>query len=304
VRALPGVEAVSFALYTPFGNGYGINAVRDNGRRYVILTNRTDANYFAVTGLRVLRGRGYTPAEVATQARVVLISQTLAREFWGEADPIGDTMTRVGSGSERIIGIVADAITADLLQANSAALYAPLGRNDAASMDLIARTTSAPDVVRRAIAERVRALGPNVRVTVTLVSDDLDRALEAPRVFAKVSSTLGFLALGLALMGLYGVTTFVAGQRTREIGIRMAVGATVSDVVQLLRPVIAGVAAGLVLGVLAGHALDFLLLGLNGHDPLALIAAVLILLMAGGAAVFIPARRAARIDPARVLREG
>jgi predicted permease len=308
VRAVAGVEAAALAEYTPFGDAFGVTTRTRNGTRFVIHTNATQAAFFQVVGLRILRGRTYTAAEVAAGAQVAVISERLARTYFGTADPIGRVFDGP-SGGRSVIGVVSDAISADLFSRETAAEYVPLAASDLADAHLLIRTSLPPDGVIRPIAAAMEPLNPAVRTTPSLVRDRLNEELERPRVVAGAVSALGAVALGLALMGLYGVTAFVARQRTREIGVRLAVGATMADVVRLLvadtmRPVVVGLGCGLGLALAASRLFAAGVYGLSPHDPMAIAAAVSVLMLSACAAVIVPARQAARVDPASVLREG
>ena len=159
-----------------------------------------------------------------------------------------------------------------------------------------------------AIAEIVATAPSTLFYNIMLVATSLQNEVEEPRIMALLAGALATLALGLAIVGIYGVTTFVTGQRTREIGLRIAVGASRSDVLQLLlkdglRPVAIGLAAGAVIALIASRLVAVVLYGVGAGDPLAFGSAAGILLVSAAAAVFIPARRAARVDPAFVLRQ-
>ena len=141
------------------------------------------------------------------------------------------------------------------------------------------------------------------------VRDGLDRALQAPRLFATVAGILGAIALGLAVTGVFGLTAFSVEQRTGKIGVRLAVGADAADVVRLmlrdsLRPVVAGLAVGLLVALAASRVLTVFLYGVSARDPLSILGAVVILLGAAVLAAALPARRGTRVDPAAVLRRG
>jgi predicted permease len=307
VRAVPGIESAALAEYTPFGDGYGVTTRTRGGRRLVIHTNATEAGYFAVVGLRILRGRAYTPAEVAAGATVAVISESLARIFYGTSDPIGRAFGDEPGGPS-VVGVVSDTISADLVSLDRAAEYVPIAAHDLGDARLLIRTSLPPDGMIRTIAAAMGSLNPAVRPSPSLVRDRLNEELEWPHVVAAVVSALGAVALGLALMGLYGVTAVVARQRSREIGVRLAVGATMPRIVRLLvtdamRPVVIGLGCGLALALAAGRVFVSGLYGLSANDPTAIASAVAVLILSACAAVIVAARRAARIDPVSVLRD-
>ena len=306
VRGLPNVRAASLTLYPPYGGENALRELKRNGVRYQAYLHETLADYFSTIGLRIVRGRAYTPAEVTAGARVVVISETLARDFWPGQDPVGQTLAPFDGSTDTVIGVASDAITARLRERSAAALYRPLQSVEAGR--LVVRAGGAPEALVPAIRNALQALDPRVRLDFTLVAAALQNEVAEPRIMATLAGALATLALGLAIVGIYGVTTFVTGQRTREIGLRIAVGASRGDVLRLLledslRPVAIGLAAGAVVALLASQLLAGILYGVDARDPLAFASAIAGLLVSAAAAVFIPARRAARVDPAFVLRQ-
>jgi predicted permease len=311
VTALPGVRSVSLASHPPFGNGNRVTIFRHGGLRYTIYHHETRPEYFATMGLAIRRGRAYTEGEAASAAPVVVISEALARDYFGAEDPIGQPFARIVEGSKQvIIGVAANAITARLRDLSAAATYEPMA--DTTSAHLVVRTEGAPGGLARSMRTVVESLDPRVRLEVRAVADGLERQLREPRIVASLAGVLAALALGLALVGIYGVTSFVIGQRTQEISVRMALGAGSRDVMALLlsdslRPVVVGLGLGLVLTFLASNVFATrpfagILYGGSSADPVAFGAAAIVLLAAALAAVVIPARRAAAIEPAAALR--
>jgi putative ABC transport system permease protein len=307
VRALPDVQSVSLAEYPPFADANRVTVFRRGGNRYTVYHNGTRAEYFATLGLRAVRGRTYTVAEVEGRAPVAVISETLARDFFPGEDPIGRSLGRVVENSPAtIIGVVSNAITARLRERGSAVVYEPMDQTLAAKM--VIRTAGAPGALVPSVRNALHSIDPRVRLTITPVSERLQRQLEEPRMLASLSGILAALALALAVLGLYGVTAFVVGQRTQEIGVRMALGASGRDIMRLLlhdslRPVTIGLAAGVVVALLAGRVFAGVLYGVSSADPIAFVAGVLILLSAATLAVIVPTCGAAAVDPAAVLRQ-
>jgi predicted permease len=307
VRAIPNVRAASLTLYPPYS---GLTATRDlqrNGVPYQTYLHETSADYFSTLGLRVVRGRPYTAEEVKARAQVVVISETLAHDFWPGQDPVGQSLTPFDGSTDIVIGVVSDAITGRLHRRNGAALYRPLKTFDHGG-SIVIRTVGAPEAAVPALRDTVQRLDPRLRLEFNLVATGLQNEIEEPRVMAMLAAVLAALALALAIVGIYGVTTFVTGQRTREIGLRIAVGATTGDVMRLLlkdslRPVAIGLAAGAGVALLATQLMAGILYGVGARDPLAFGSAIGVLLLSAAAAVFIPARRAASVDPAFVLRQ-
>jgi ABC-type antimicrobial peptide transport system permease subunit len=159
------------------------------------------------------------------------------------------------------------------------------------------------------VRDALEAIDPSVRPSVTFPLDGLERELKGPRILASLAVIVGATALGLAVIGLFGVTAFVVAQRTHEVSVRRALGASGAQIMNLLlrdslTPVAIGLGCGLLLSLLGGRVVQSVLYGVNSRDPIAILAAVLILLSAAGAAVFLPARRAARVNPAHLLKLG
>jgi predicted permease len=306
LRALPSVRSATLTLYPPYGGGVALTNLKRNGVRYETYSHETLPDYFSTIGLRIVRGRAYTSMEMKGRAKVVVISDTLARDFWPGQDPVGQSLAPFDGSTDTVIGVVSDAITAHLRRRSAAALYRPLRSVEAGS--ILLRTEGPPEAVVPAIRDTLRPLDPRVRLDISLVATGLQNELEEPRIMATVAGALAALALALAIVGIYGVTTFVTGQRTREIGLRIAVGASRADVMRLLlwdslRPVAIGLAAGAVVALIASQLFAGILYGVGARDPLAFASAIGILLVSAAAAVFIPARRAAGVDPAFVLRQ-
>ena len=158
------------------------------------------------------------------------------------------------------------------------------------------------------VRSALHPLDPRARLAITPVSEGLQQQVAEPRALATLAGALAIVALALAVVGLYGVTAFVVGQRTREIGVRMALGASGRDVMQLLisdslRPVIFGLVAGIVAAIVVGRVFAGVLFGVAPADPIAFLSAILVLATAATIAVILPTRRASHVDPAAVLRQ-
>jgi len=307
VRAVPGVRSASMTLYSPYSGLTASRQLTRNGTPYVTALHETLADYFSTIGLRIVRGRGYSAEEVATRARVAVVSETLARDFWPDQDPVGQSLASIDGSSDVVIGVVSDAVTARLHSRSAAAVYRPM-QGGAEPGEIIIRAAGAPEALVPALRDTLQRLGPATRLDITLIGASLQKEVEEPRILAGLSAALAAFALGLAIVGIYGVTAFVTGQRTREIGLRVAIGASRGDVMRLLlwdnlRPVAIGLAAGACIALLGSQVLAGILYGVGTRDPLAFGSAIGILLISAAAAVFVPARRASRVDPALVLRQ-
>jgi hypothetical protein len=277
------------------------------------MQNRTSASYFQTMGAHVVRGRTFTDAEVTNHAPVVVVSERVANDLWGSAEPIGRTIdgaeTFTGDPIDltkmQVIGVVEDQRWGQLERAETGSIYVPLPA--ASYPELVVRTNGDALASVKPIQESLTALDPSARVRLNLIQHNFDRELKPVFILAKMTAALGGLALSLAVIGMFGVTALVVSQRLAEVSIRMAIGATGPDILRLLmrdslRPVVIGLAAGLVLALGSGQVLANTLYGVSPRDPVAFGAAAVLLVTATATAVLIPARRAARVDPARVLR--
>jgi predicted permease len=310
VRAVPGVSAVSLAAAPPFSGPYIRMGFERGGEEHRASLNRTSADYFSIVGLRIVRGRAYTEGEVAADVPVALVSETLARRLWGSAEPLGQVLDEFKlidkAPRVTVIGVVSDAVTARLQEIRPAAIYRPLTQLRYARM--VVRSEGPPEAVLPALRAALLPIDSRVRPEIIPVRDGLQRELETPRSFATIAGYVAALALALAVIGIYGVTTFVTGQRTREIGLRIAVGASRTDVVRLLlgdslRSVLLGLGAGMIVALIASRFFAGTLYGVKALDPIAFAAAASTLLVSAALAAYVPTRRAARVDPVVVLRQ-
>jgi predicted permease len=325
LERLPGVDNAALATVPPFHTFHArmtlAGSASTDGSREV-QRNDVSPDYFDTVGIRLLQGRTFSDDEVRRRLPVAIISASLARQFWGDANPIGATLDRVwgppdkpgqGTGDlhrkpagTRIVGVVTDSMT-QIDDYGLPTIYLPIAVGDAV-VHLVVATHGTPRAVQPDVRRELSALDPDLRWYMLLPGDKMRDGLNASRALAGITSAIGGSALMLAIIGLFGVTAFVVGQRRREIGIRLALGATGRQVVRLLigdslRPVVVGLAVGLGLAFIGGRLLRNMLLGISGHDPVAIVSAVAILIGTAGLAAFVPARRAALIDPADTLRQ-
>jgi predicted permease len=311
VQSLPSVEGAALTLYPPFGGAVSMTRMTRDGADYTIFNNRTDSAYFKTAGVRIVRGRSYTAEEAAAGAPVAVVSESLVHEFFHGAEPLGASLATVSAGSlgdgVTIIGVAADSFISQVRGGGSGATYRPIDPKALATAQLIIRASDPSRVVHE-VEGVLASIDPQVRPTSSLMRERVDKFMTEPRVLAGLSTAVAVLALVLSVLGIFGVTSFVVGQRTQEVSVRMAIGASAGDVVRLLIrqnmwPVVVGLAAGLGAALLGTRVLTGALLGISPYDPLAIIPAVLVLAVTALAAVTIPALRAARTDPASVLRQ-
>jgi putative ABC transport system permease protein len=310
VRALPGVEMTALVEDPPYGSGFHPVAAMLDGRRYPLVQNKCSPDYFQTAGLRFQQGRTFTADEAGSNAPVAVITSALARDFWPAGDALGSTLAPVKSSLKdvRVIGIVTDSAPKiwPPNYARAATIFRPLDDLEVARMIVRVAKDSPPPL--QAIRDAVSAVDLRRRPRVASLTEGIQRELQGPRLFASGAAVLGGLALTLAVIGIFGVTTFVVNQRRREISIRMAIGASRSHVVwsvftQGMRPIVIGLAVGLGLAFFGTETIERALAGISAHDPISVSAATAVLLTAASLGVLIPARKAARVDPAAVLKE-
>jgi predicted permease len=254
------------------------------------------SNYFQVLGIPLRAGRTFSDGSTDE----VVLNETLARMLWPGGDAVGHHLAgEDGTAGRQVVGIVADAHLTGL------GGVAPMIFEPARSLNylLFDRSAVAPDAVHAAVA----AVDRSAAVTIRGVGDNVGGSLEAATQGARVAGGFGLLALAVAAVGIAGVFSFVVTQRTREIGIRVALGATRQRVTELLlrrasRPIAAGLGLGLLMAMLAGPVLRSYLYGLSPSDPLAYVIVVLMVVATAWTATLLPLRRAVRIDPAVTLR--
>ena len=325
VRSLPGVQAASLASLVSFGDISEGRNVESPGRkgpsRFAYLTT-VGSDYFASLGLPILRGRGFTASEESDPhaPAVAVVDELLARTLWPGQAPIGQQVrftTDEGAAPERpfeVVGVVPSTRHELFDQNPQAHLYLPAGSHYRAPMNLHVRLTpGAPDseqAMLGTLRRELRAVDPQLPImsAKTLTEHrDASIALWLVRAGAGLFSTFGVLAVLLAAVGLYGVKAYLVSRRTREIGIRMALGARSGDVMRMilgegLQVTAVGLGFGLVLSAGVAMALGKLLYRVNPLDPTTFVAASLVLLMAAVAACWLPARKATRIVTVKALR--
>jgi predicted permease len=326
IGRLAGVSSVSRATFPPFSDGAAVTGVaRGLPNAQPVYRNFVDADYFDTISARVLQGRTFGPDEVSGEAPVAVITSALARAFWPAGDPIGSDLRRLwgdddaADGSRtswnrkpagtRIVGVVEET-TARLRTIGQATIYLPVSREVEALERLVVRAGSdvSPSFLVGPIHAALRALDPELSRHVEVVGARLSEELWPLQSRATVAGTVGASGLALAVMGLFAMTAYAVAQRRHELSVRVALGATGPQVVRMilrrsLTPVAIGLACGLGASVFADRLVRSWLIDIQPHDPLAIGAAVSILLVAALAAAFIPARHAARVEPVEMLRQ-
>ena len=318
VTALPGVEHAALGYMLPLGGGGWDSRVfpaevapapGDEGLKTDI--NAVSPGYFPTLGVQLLRGRGFTPADRAGSPPVAVINQAMADHLWPGGDPIGHRF-RVGREGDvviEVVGVVRTARYRTLTEPERPFFYRPFGQVYRPSMTLHVRAAAGdPYVLLPAIRRELDGLDRDLPLSrVRTLAERVDGSIGAERTAATLVTLYGALALVLAAVGLYGSMAYSVSRRTRELGLRMALGAPRGAVLrqvlgQALRVAMAGVLIGLVVAVPATRYLRSQLYGVDPNDPLTLVAVLLILAGTAVAAAFAPARRATRVDPVEALR--
>ena len=315
VESLPGVERAAMSSQVPMG---GFNPPLfveidgrsvDTGRRPVVHDFQVSPSYFDTMGIRILRGRGFADTDRAGSEGVCVVSEAAARQFWSGLDPIGQRLRLGQSGSwMTVIGVAADVLNRRLSESPQPILYRTLEQASDLTLALLVRTEANAPGLTEGVSHAVRAVDPNLPVYgVTTMSEQIGRAVAQRRFLMRLLLTFGAIATGLALLGIYGVMAYSVSQRTREIGIRMAIGARQTDVTRMIMRgglivTMTGVGVGLAASLALARFIRSQLFGVQPSDPLTLVSVLVLMTAVAAAAAYLPARRAARIDPVSALR--
>ena len=324
LQTLPAIRSVSVASLAPLG---GIS--RSAGITVAGRETSTDSssrsfgfwvvspNYFSTLGVPIVQGRGFSVQDTVGGPPVAIVNQAMARQVWAGQDPVGK-LFRLGPPTvpfTEIVGVVKDTGGARLWEEGEPYVYLPLiqtGKGppiqtDQLGMKLLIRTAVSPEIAAALLPRIVKSMDPNVRVSATPLSNSLGRWLWFSQTGAMLAGVIGIQALLLAAIGIYGVMSYSVGQRTHEIGIRIALGASHGDVLRLvvgqgLRVTLYGMVVGLVLALVVTRTIAAMLYGVQPTDPITFVGVLILLLGMALLACYIPARRAMRVDPMVALR--
>jgi len=317
IKTLPGVEAASLGNWLPLGpdnNGTTVNVEgyvpQYANERISIGYTVAGVDFFETMKTPIVQGRGFTVMDDEKAPRVVVVNETMARRFWPQQNPIGKRM-RLGDAAgpvHEVVGVARDGKYYLLGEAPTEFMFLPLPQHYSGEATLIARTAVAPENVAASIRQEVAALDAELPVSgVKTMPEYLDRLLSLPKSVAGLVGIFGLIALWLAAIGLYGVMSYAVTQRTREIGIRMALGSSAKTVFGLmlkqgLRLTLIGVAIGLASAFGLTRLLRSLLYGVSTTDPLTFAGIAVLLTLVALVACWLPARRATKVDPMIALR--
>jgi predicted permease len=320
VANAPGVESAAVSVVTPMGNSTWNNLITVPGydapeRDRIAYFNRVTPDYFRVMSTPILAGRDISPTDRLGSQKVVLVNEAFAKKFFRGSSPLGKTFMigmpgRPDATNYEIIGLVADAKYVRLREPAPPTMYTAWAQADtaASSARLSLRVRGGPDSFRATALQAMQGVHKEAVVDFKAFDEDIRAAVTQERLVASLSAFFGGLALLLAAMGLYGVMSYSVARRRNEIGIRMALGAAPGTVVRLVLSSVAvvtvtGLATGVAVAIGLGRFINTMLFGLVVSDSTMLVGAAAALGVAAGLAGFLPARRAARVDPMSALRE-
>ena len=279
-----------------------------NGQGRPVLASSISPGYFRTTGIALIRGRDFSPRDSLDAPRVAIVNQVAAARFWPGRDPLGQRLRFAGAAAPlEVVGVARNAAYVALGEQPAALVYTSMLQEYDSPTTLIFRAAGSPEILEGRVRSEVQAMDPGLLLRSTSVRSVILASLWAPRLSAGLLSIFGILGLALATLGVYGVVSYSVNQRVREIGVRMAIGATAADVQRLilrqgLAVVTVGVVAGLVIALGASRLVQSLLFVTSARDALTFILVPSILILAAIAACWLPAHRATRIDPIIALR--
>jgi putative ABC transport system permease protein len=320
VRGLPGVVSSGRVLRTPlssynFNVGFTVDGrpTVEGQRKPAVQVRLASPGYFETMGINLVRGRTFSNRDDAKAPQVVLINRSMARVHFAGEEPLGKRVwlgweeDGVRRGGE-IVGIVDDVRQFRLDRPSEPELYIPYDQSPTAQMTVVARTTSSPDVVFGVARAAVRELDPNLPLfDLTTLDKRFADSAARPRLYMALLGAFAAVAVLLAAIGLYGVVSYAVRQQTHELGVRLALGATRTDVVRLvvgnsLKITLIGASLGVIGALSASGALRAMLFGVSATDPITYALVVVVIVAVGITASWLPARRATLIDPASALR--
>ena len=319
LRALPGVRSASYSFITPIAGSFWNEEVRVDGFTpkdpddTLLFMNAISTGYFQTTGTPILAGRDFNARDSKNAPLVAIVNETAANRFFHGANPIGHGYRIAGpDGKPRkfveIVGVVKDAKYGDMREPIKPTGYVPANQTEPSINAFALRTNSSASALIAPVKKTFESINKNIYLEFTTLATQVDESLNRERLLATLSAFFGALALSLAAIGLYGVMSYTVARRRNEIGIRMALGAEHKTIQwMVLREVLVLVGAGLLLGFAAATActrlITSLLYGVTPTDPTMLAFAGLTLVTIAALAGYLPARRAARLDPMTTLRE-
>ena len=317
LQSIPGVQRAAISSGIPFGAGnYTTHPMFTTDRSILpadtavpIEWRIVSPSYFRTMNIPLLRGRDFTDADGPNAPKVMIVSVATAKRFWGDADPIGHSLRRTADRNTpfTIVGVVGD-VRSTALNQQAPELYYPMGPRVTPLTDIVVRTGGPPDVLLPAIRQKVHELDAELALANVRTEDEwVSNNAAQPRLNTVLLSIFAGVALLIATLGIYGVLAYSVTQRTAEIGMRMALGATSHAILRLvvfegMKLALIAIGCGLLAGLALGKTLSSLVFGIAVHDPLTFLGVALAMATIALAACTIPALRAARVDPMVALR--
>ena len=314
-KASPGVESATIASNFPLGGGLARTVFpegQDEASGYRgTLTQLDDIapNYFEALHIPLVRGREFTDTDRKDTKQVAIVSEAMAKQFWPNDDAVGKRFHFFGETALReVVGVVRNTVVNIIGEEPQPLAYLPIAQDYAPAATMQVRTKGRPEAVIATVRGEVQSLDTNLALTnVNTIGELIDQGLWAPRMGAALLTVFAGLALLLAVVGVYGVLSYSVNQQTREIGIRMAMGAHRSRILRLvvgqgMQLAVVGLTVGLLVAFAVMRVLSSLLFGVSVHDPLIFAGVSLVLATAAILACYIPARRATKVDPIIALR--
>ena len=315
VRGVAGVQAVTLASVLPVTNG----GMRENLRAGATIP-RVDApvefdvvlvapGYFATFDVPLVGGRDFSDADRKQAAPVAIVNESMRRTFWPAENPVGSTFSDGAPVPYTVVGVARDTKYRSLREKPRMVLYLPIAQSYSSSANLVVRTALPASQIVDGMRAQLRSIDPALPLyNVRTLAEHVDRSLYVDRLRANLIGTLALLALALAAVGIYAVLSYTIAERTREVGVRLALGAQPSAVLRMLlvagaRIAVIGIVVGVALSASLARLVAAQLYGVSALDPVTLAAACAVLLFVALAASFLPAWRATRIDPIAALRQ-
>jgi macrolide transport system ATP-binding/permease protein len=317
VRSLPGLQAAALTAHPPLtsseSGGRGVfiqgDAPKTATQAPIVLTTSISLDYFRTMETRLLQGRDFTAQDDAPSPPVAIVNEAFARRFWPGENPIGKRFNFTTGKWIEIVGIAQDGKYSSLAETSQPFVYLPLAQNYASAVTLIARGTGDPNLLLAAIRKEIHGMDENLTpYDARTMLEHMELPLAPARAAATALGGFGALALLLAAVGVFGVMSHAVTQRTREIGVRIALGAGSKEIIKLIvgqGALLVGIGVGIGLGVagLLTRLLANLLFGVSALDPLTFAGVTALLAATAFLACYLPARRAIKVDPMIVLRQ-
>ena len=315
VQAIPGIESAAYGRVIPLGyRDYSEAPVVIEGyqtapnEQPTLNYNEVGPAYFTTMGIPLISGREFTRADNEASPLVAIVNEAMVAQYWHGQDPVGKRFRANGRWME-VVGVAKLSKYRSILETPKAFFYIPLRQNFAPTVGLNLRTNQPADTIARALAREMHSLDPDLApYEVSTMRERVERSTSAQHAAVMLLSIFGSLTVLLATIGLYGVLSYAVSQSTRELGLRMALGARASDLLRIvisqgLSLTVTGVIVGATIALAGTRLLGYLLYNVSPRDPLAFGSAFAVMIIAALAACFMPAMRATRTDPVRALRQ-